>query len=109
MVAGYHENKYKGFNNFKDAVEWLSDAGHDTFHFCQGPVDGPKTKINEHSGHPECYVVHNGRWAAIFESYRYSCLQSLESVSELTRNKHKRSKGTCRWGQECYPEIIRRP
>lgn len=80
MVSEYHENKYKGFNNVKDAVEWLSKAGHDTFHFCYGPCDGPKSTTDEHSGQPECYVATNGQGAAIFENYRYDCLHYSETV-----------------------------
>lgn len=75
MVAGYDGNKYKGFNNFKHAVEWLAAAGHDTFHFCQGPADGDKSPADEHHGKPVCYVATNGRGTAIiFEDYRYGCL-----------------------------------
>lgn len=81
MVSGYEGNEYKGFNNFKDTVEWLAVAGHDTFHFRQGLMDGPKTKTNEHSGKPECYVATNGRGTAmIFEKYRYGCSQYSGSV-----------------------------
>lgn len=74
MVSGYKGNKYKGFNEFKDAVEWLAAAGNDTFHFRLGIMDGPKTNTNEHSGKPECYVATNGRGTAvIFDNYRYGC------------------------------------
>lgn len=81
MVTGYVGNRHMGFNNFQDAMEWLSSIGHDTFHFCQGPADGPKTRTNEHRGKPECYVAIDGRGTAIiFENYRYGCLQYSESV-----------------------------
>lgn len=80
MVTGYKDNKHKAFSNFNDAVEWFAVAGHETFHFCLGPVDGPKTKTDEHGGQPECYVANSERGAVIFESYRYGSLQHPESV-----------------------------
>lgn len=80
MVSGYPKNKYKGFNDFSEAMEWLFNAGHDTFHFCYGPVDGPKSKTDEHSGQPECYVATTGHGVAIFERYRYDYLQVSDTV-----------------------------
>lgn len=94
MVLGWKDNEYKGFNNFKDAREWLSNVGHDTFHFCQGLVDGPKSKTDEHSGQPECYVVSNGRDAAIYERYRYDYLQCLESLGCETRTDKNQTQAT---------------
>lgn len=70
MVRGYPENKYKGFVTFSGAREWLSQSGHDTFHFCQGLCDGPKSESNEHSGRPGCYEATDGRDTAIFENYK---------------------------------------
>lgn len=78
MVLGYPENKYMGFNTFSEARNWLSRTGHHTFHFCQGPSDGPKTELNEHSGRPSCYVATDGRETTIFEDYTDELLQRIK-------------------------------
>lgn len=80
MVSEYPKNKYRGFHTFSDAREWLSENGHDTFHFWPGPSDGPKTKSNEHSGRPSCYVATDGRDATILEDYQYAFFQCLKSL-----------------------------
>ncbi|KAK2613357.1 hypothetical protein N8I77_000275 [Diaporthe amygdali] len=69
MVTGFPDNRHKGFETFSAALEWLSMNGHSTFHFWQGPMDGPKSKSSEDSGQPECYLATGGRGAAIFGSY----------------------------------------
>ena len=77
MVTGCPQNKYKGFNTFSDAREWLSKVGgHNNFHFWQGPMDGPKTNVNEHSGRPAYYLATDGQDADIFENYEYEILST---------------------------------
>lgn len=87
MVNGVPGNEHKAFDNFKDAVAWLSSAGHDTFHFCEGPADGPEPKSPGHGGESKCYVATGGRGAAIFTRYRYACLHnaSIEGYDVMQR------------------------
>lgn len=80
MVSGYPDSEHKAFRNFGEAKKWLTIAGHDTFHFCQGIVDGEEeSPHNEHGGSPVCYVAAiDGRDGAIYETYGYG--QLLGSV-----------------------------
>lgn len=64
-VNGWSGNRYKGFATFEEAKFYLEAAGHTTFHFDQGPGDGPKPR----SSLEAYYSVARGRQTGIQQTY----------------------------------------
>lgn len=66
LVEGSARNLYKGFATFKEAISYLKDAGHTTFHFHHGLADGPKPTSSSNA----YYAVIIGREPHIQRAYR---------------------------------------
>ena len=59
-------NSYKGFTTFEEAQSFLKVAGHITFHFHDGPADGPKSTSSPNAH----YAVIVGQEAHMRRTYR---------------------------------------